>query len=327
MHAAFGEMKLQKPLAIPITFPVPFMVGSMNLYLFLAEPLTLLDTGPKTEAARQAIEKTLEANGSAFRDLKRIIITHGHVDHFGLARELVQKSGAQVYIHPHDLPKVRPGYNFIQEKLPLLKEAGVPEERLSELEGWSQMAEQFLDPLDDVRLLQDGETIPFDSFSLNVVHCPGHSQGHICLYAETEGALFAGDHILKHITPNPAIEPSPGAPEQRSLSLIQYLASLEKVERLNPKIVFPAHGPAIDSPRKRIQETTQHHLRRKERLYRLLNGQGSTAYDLGCKLFGQPKEMDIYLIVSEVLAHLDLLLRDERAWAQKRDGAIYYSAP
>ncbi len=315
----------QEPLAIPITFPLPFMVGSMNLYFFRAEPLTLLDTGPKTNPARKAIEKTLEAHGLRSRDLKRIIITHGHVDHFGLARELAQKSGAEIYIHPYDASKVRPGYSFIQEKLPLLQEAGVPEEKLKELEGWSKKAEGFLDPLDELHPLWENEEILFDSFSLKVIHCPGHSQGHICLYSERRGELFGGDHILNHITPNPTIEPSPEAPGRKSQSLMQYLHSLKKIERLSLRRVFPAHGSVIDSPSRRIKEIYQHHHRRKESLYRLLNGQGSTAYALGHKLFGPPKGMNIFLIVSEVLAHLDLLLHEKKVMAQKRDALVYYS--
>lgn len=316
----------QEPLAIPITFPVPFMVGSMNLYLFCAEPLTLLDTGPKTNPARKAIEQALEAQGYRARDLRRIIITHGHVDHFGLAGELAVESGAEIFIHPHDTAKVRPGYNFMQEKLPLLREAGVPEEGLRELDEWSKNAEELLDPLDEIHPLREGEEIPFDSFSLKVLHCPGHSQGHICLYHQGRGEIFAGDHILNHITPNPAIEPSPEAPDHRSQSLIQYLDSLKKIERLNPSRIFPAHGPVIDAPLKRIAEIYRHHARRKEKIHRVLNGQDATAYDLGCKLFGPPTEMDIFLIVSEILGHLDLLLQEKEVAAQTRDGVTYYAA-
>lgn len=323
---AFGRME-QKPLAVPITFPVPFMVRSMNLYLFLAEPLTLLDTGPKTDAARQAIRATLKAQGVSAGDLKRIIVSHGHVDHFGLARELAEASGAPVYIHPYDGYKALAGYSFIKEKLPLLQEAGVPEESLKELEGWSNKAEKLLDPLDEVRPLRENDQIAFDSFSLKVIHCPGHSQGHICLYNEERRELYGGDHILKDITPNPAIEPLPSRPGERSRSLIQYLDSLQKVDRIDPRLIFPAHGAVVDSPRKRIADIRRHHHRRKERLQRLLNGRGTTAYDLGERLFGPPKEMDIFLVVSEVLAHLDLLLEEKKAVAQTKGGVIYYAAP
>lgn len=315
----------EKARAVPITFPVPFVVESMNLYLFPAEPLTLLDTGPKTEPARQAVKKMLEANGYGVQDLKRIIITHGHIDHFGLARELARASGATIRIHPHDTPKVRPGYNFMEEKLHLLREAGVPEAKLKELDLWSRQAERLLEPLDEVLPLDEREEIPFDSFSLKVIHSPGHSQGHVCLYDKERNELYGGDHILKHITPNPAMEPLPSAPEKRSHSLIQYLGSLEKIDRLAATRIFPAHGPVIDSPHERIQEICRHHLRRKEKIQRLLNGRGSTAYDLAERLFGPPNEMDVFLIVSEVLAHLDLLLREKQAVSRESGGVIYYS--
>ena len=162
----------QEQLFIPITFPLPFVVGSMNIYLFPGEPLTLLDAGPKTEPARLEIAKTFEAHGFRHQDIKRIIISHGHVDHFGLARELAEKSGAEVYIHPCDAPKVRAGFQFFGTLLPLLQEAGVPKEGLKELEGWCTFADSMKEPVDNVQLLDDNTEIRFDSFSLKVIHCP-----------------------------------------------------------------------------------------------------------------------------------------------------------
>jgi glyoxylase-like metal-dependent hydrolase (beta-lactamase superfamily II) len=315
-----------QPLATSITFPVPFAVGSMNLYLFRADPPTLLDTGPKTEHAREAIRRALAAERLSVKDINRIVITHGHVDHFGLARELAEESGAKIYIHPYDVCKTERGYDFMAEKLPLLKEAGVPENQLRELAAWSRRTEALLDPLEEVHPLRENDLVAFDSFALEVLHCPGHSQGHICLYHRERGELFCGDHLLKHISPNPAVEPAPDAPERRSRSLVQYLDSLKKIERLNLKRALPAHGPAVESPQKRIAEIGRHHQRRKDRLLQLLDGQGSTAYELGKKLFGASKEMDVYLVVSEVLGHLDLLLGERHASAENRDGVIYYSA-
>lgn len=205
---------------IPITFALPFVVRSMNIYLFPEEPLTLLDTGPKTEPARQAVEKTLNDHGFRVQDLKRIIISHGHVDHFGLARELVDKSGAKVY----------------------------------------------------------------------------------------------------SITPNPAMEPVCGAPGNRNEALVQYLDSLKKIDELDAKRVFPAHGPVVDNPRERIAQIHAHHLKRKEKLRNVLTPQGSTVYELGQKLFGAGKEADIFLTVSEVFAHLDLLVQEGSAKLQKKMG-------
>lgn len=315
-----------EPRFIPITFELPFIITSMNVYLFPGKPLTLLDTGPKTDIARGAIEKTLQSIGCRSEQLQRIILTHGHVDHFGLGRELVAKSGAEVYVHPCDAPKVLPGYQFFGRLLPMLREAGVPEENLTELEAWCTFADSIKEPFDNVQLLDEDMEIPFESFSLKVIHCPGHSQGHICLYHEESGDLFGGDHILRHITPNPAMEGLCGAPEKRNQALVQYLDSLKKIERLNVKRILPAHGPVIDSPRERIEQIYRHHLRRKEKLFGLLTREGSTAYELARKLFGTSKEADIFLTVSEVLAHLDLLLEEKEARAEKENGIIRYFA-
>ncbi len=317
---------IRDQIFIPITFDLPFVVGNMNIYLFPGEPLTLLDTGPKTEPARHAIEKTFEEHGLRIEQIKRIVISHGHVDHFGLARELAEKSGAEIFIHPCDAPKVQRGYHFYGELSPFLREAGVPEEHLGELEGWCTFADSIKEPLENVQLLEDEAAIPFETFSLRVIHCPGHAQGHIALYHEASGDLFGGDHILRNITPNPAMERSCKEPEKRNQALVQYLASVKKIEQLHVKRILGAHGPAVENPQERIEQIYRHHLRRKEKLLGLLNGKGATAYELGKKLFGTAKEADIFLTVSEVFAHLDLLLEENRARAEKNNGVFRYFA-
>lgn len=90
--------------------------------------------------------------------------------------------------------------------------------------------------------------------------------------------------------------------------------------------MLPAHGAVIDSPRERIQQIYRHHARRKEKLFGLMTREGSTAYELAQKLFGKAKEADIFLTVSEVLAHLDLLLKEQKARAEKKNGKIRYFA-
>lgn len=311
---------------IPITFELPFEVSSMNIYLFPGPPLTLLDTGPKTDAARQAIEKALQSIGCRTEDIQRIILTHGHVDHFGLGRELVAKSGADVYVHPCDAFKVLPDHTFFGGMLPLLREAGVPQDRLPELEVWCTFADSLKEPFDRVNSIDEGMEIQFESFSMKVIHTPGHSQGHIVAFDEETGDLFAGDHILFYITPNPAMEASCGAPKKRNQGLVQYLDSLRKIEQLPVKRILPAHGPVIDSPRERIEQIYRHHARRKDKLFGLLTREGNSAYELAQKLFGTVKEADIFLTVSEVLAHLDLLLDEQKARTEEKNGIIRYFA-
>jgi len=101
----------------PISIPTPFPVGPVNAYLLPEEPVTLVDTGPKTAAARAALEQGLAAAGVPLRAVRRIILTHGHTDHFGLAATLVAETGATVYAHPDDTPKFTGERAFVDHLL------------------------------------------------------------------------------------------------------------------------------------------------------------------------------------------------------------------
>lgn len=85
-----------------ITVPSPFAVGPTNTYLIIDEPITLIDTGPATREAKEYLNKSLADLGYTVKDIERIILTHAHLDHFGLARWISDISGAQVYIHEDD---------------------------------------------------------------------------------------------------------------------------------------------------------------------------------------------------------------------------------
>src|ERR1700730_1129489 len=87
-----------------LSLPTPFPVGPVNAYLIEGDPLTLIDTGPKADVSRQALETALASLGYRVEDLRRVIITHHHVDHCGLAAEIVRRSGAALWTHPYNVP-------------------------------------------------------------------------------------------------------------------------------------------------------------------------------------------------------------------------------
>ena len=87
-----------------LSLPTPFPVGPVNVYLAEGEPLTLIDTGPKDVLTRAALEAGLAEHGCRVEDLRRVILTHHHVDHIGLTAEIVARSGAEVLTHPYNLP-------------------------------------------------------------------------------------------------------------------------------------------------------------------------------------------------------------------------------
>ena len=79
-----------------LAIPTPFQVGRVNAYLIEDDPLTLIDSGPNSGKALDELEQALAAHGHAIEDVELLVITHQHIDHFGLASILARRSGAEV---------------------------------------------------------------------------------------------------------------------------------------------------------------------------------------------------------------------------------------
>ena len=114
---------------IPISVPTPFYVGPVNVYLIAEEPLTIIDTGPKTKEAIQALRAGLRAAGFLVSDIRRIVLTHAHEDHCGLARAVRDEAkNAEVLVHEWETGHRHSRLEY-EEHRQLLVRAGVPKDR------------------------------------------------------------------------------------------------------------------------------------------------------------------------------------------------------
>jgi len=191
-----------------ISVPKPFYVRPVNVYLIEEDPLTLIDAGPRDDASLEALRSGLNQLGYKLSDIKRIIISHAHADHYGLARVIVEESGAIAYIHEWDAPAVS-GDTDYRAYRELLTASGVPREAIDRMEVGYVKFQGFAYPLDHVETLTDNDEVLFEHESLTVVHTPGHTPGSICLVRTSNRLVFASDTVLKTITPNPVLSPDP----------------------------------------------------------------------------------------------------------------------
>jgi glyoxylase-like metal-dependent hydrolase (beta-lactamase superfamily II) len=311
-----------------VEIPTPFGVGPVNCYLFSGSGLTILDPGPATDTASETLRTSIEQLGYELTDIERILITHPHMDHFGLARELADTSGAQVIAHEDAVPHLKdPIAYFEQEQAfftPYLRSMGLPAQVVETVMELPEPYSRFQEPTAVDYELTDGDSIDV-GVKLEAVHTPGHSPGAVCFLALSEGVAFTGDHVLADITPNPLLTLSPGQQNERTRSLPQYLTSLRKLRSYDVGIGYGGHGDTMPDLTERITETIDHHQERKENIANLLEThQPTTAYHLVQEMFPDLPATEMFPGMSEIIGHLDLLEDEGRVQTSTTDGIDYY---
>src|SRR5262252_6949893 len=305
---------------VPISLPTPFYIGAVNVYLIKEDPITIIDTGPKTREAVDALRAGLRQAGLTTSDIRRIVLTHAHEDHCGLARSLRDEAkDAQVFVHDWERGH-RAARLEHEENLRLLERAGVPENEIQAMRQLYEEVRQYADSLDDdhCHALADGNELEFDAGALRVVHTPGHTPGSCSFLREADRTIIAGDCVLKRITPNPVIAPDPVNPARRFQSLAEYLVSLARVRSFAPTLVFGGHGEPVHD----FEELFNRYLKlireRQANAISMLPQSGATAWEVSRAMFPDTGDVHRFLAVSEAVAHLDYAESDGKIGVEMR---------
>lgn len=308
-----------------IALPIPFPMKTTNVFLIDEPPRTLVDTGIKTDASFEALQKALGHLGFSISSIERILITHGHIDHYGQARRISSLSGAPIYIHPKEYGKIRSIIHSFGSLRSILLRNGVPETLVHQAIRFIGSAQRMADSLDEAFFLEEGDSIPFASMTWKTIHCPGHSSGLVCFHWPERKTLFTGDHLLKEITPNPVLNVPDGRSPLRHTGLKEYLCSLRKIEDLEVHLLLPGHGEEVYDSRGLIRKILVHHQRRTERVLFILSRGEKTPYDIAMDLFPGVPPFEIFLGVSEAVGHLEILREEGRVRVREKDKMDYYS--
>lgn len=314
-----------------ILCPIPFALKTVNCYYLSDTVPTLIDTGVDSGSNLEAIDSVIREAGGSLADLKRIILTHAHTDHLGLAGRLSDISRADIYIHRLDEPKVishnpTKSDNYMRRFCDFLLSAGIPDAMANDMRDiFIRRLDELVSPIHRLNLLSGGETFEFDDFQLQVIHTPGHTAGSICLYNQSTGDLLSGDTLLKKITPNPVAEIRPPETDPDYRSIPRYLTSLDNIAQSAVDRVLPGHGSAFCDIKDRIAALKVHIDHRKRLVVRLMRDSrqkepgGLTLYRLACKMFPQLKGLEVFLGLSEAYAYFQLLESEGKVetWKEK----------
>ncbi|HZL47822.1 MAG TPA: MBL fold metallo-hydrolase [Solirubrobacteraceae bacterium] len=340
-----------------LAIPTPFQVGRVNAYLIEDSPLTLIDSGPNSGKALDELEQALAARGHAIEDIELLVITHQHIDHFGLASILARRSGAEVAALDALTPYLRDfsaaaelDDRFAQQTM---LTHGIPADVVTALRAVSASFRGWGSAVDVTRPLRDGEELRLRDRTLRVLHRPGHSPSDTVFLDDRSvgdgpvagggpvvgdgpvelgqgSILLAADHLIKHISSNPLLaRPLDAGPDfsgPRPRALVDYIASMRLTRAMEISLVLPGHGEPIADHVALIDRRLHLHDRRAEKIHKLIAVQPRTAHEIALELWGNIAVTQAYLTLSEVLGHVDLLLADDRVSEQESDGVVRFAA-
>ena len=310
--------------------PIPGSLRHINVWVLDdGEGMTLVDTGLNIPDCRAAWEALFEGP-LAGRQVTRIVVTHFHPDHLGLAGWLAERFGAPLWMTRGEWLFARMLAADIRDAPPreavaYWRAAGWSEERIAaeQQKGWGRFAAMMSPvPVSFVRF-GDGDALKIGERTWRVVVGSGHSPEHGCLWDETGGLLIAGDQVLPRITSNVSLSLS----EPEGDPLGDWLASIERLRSLpDDLLVLPSHGEPFTGLHARLDALAHGHRDRLDALHRRL-ADPARAVDCFATLFARRIEDNMLgLATGEAMAHLRRLEVEGRAEREVRSGVFWYRA-
>lgn len=287
---------------IEIKLPFP-QTPSINLYLIMGDTMTLIDSGLGYGVSKRAVSKYLQKIGLALENLSLVINTHEHPEHIGGNFEL-KSANEKLRIAAHEIAVE--AFKYYTEISPAWYEGADEVVRKELLDSIESFKNQFLAlPSLGAEKVRDGDILDLGGFKLEILHTPGHSQGHICLLERDKKILFSGDNVLGSGTPY--IGTRRASPIKGNMT--DFINSLRKLLGVDADLLLPSHGDMSRDVRGRIEDTMNRKLARENDVLRSLERGAKRPAEITREVYGS-KFVDF--LKGSVIAYLEKLEREEK---------------
>ena len=312
--------------------PVPLPgnpLKELNSYVIRGEGNhnLLIDTGFRLEACRKALLDGLKSLGISVEDTD-ILLTHLHVDHTGLAPDLICP-GNRVYIGEADRWFMNDVDTVHVQRVERLQRHGISQALIEEMLACTPSRTMAADTsFHGYTCLREGDVIKAGRYVLKAIATPGHTPGQMCFAVEGTGAMILADHVLFDITPN--ITDWKDLPD----ALGAYLESPDKIDKYDVTIPLPGHRKPGDF-HGRVRALKEHHSRRLEECRQVISRLGQARlYDIAGNMTWKIRSADWdsfppaqrWFALGECLSHIDHLKRTGQITEHQKDGAVWYEA-
>lgn len=312
-----------------IELPTPFAIGSVNAYLFIDPEPVLVDTGVNSDESWQALEAALADHNLGISDLKRVVITHAHVDHFGAAARLAANSQADIYIAEVGVEWLLDPFRKWQNRISFYKDyflgpTGLPAVAVESVINYMTFAATTSEAVapDRLQTFAIGDYLPLGNSLWEVYHMPGHASHQTCFY-QPESEQFISADMLLHKAPTPIVEAPPDG-RQRLPALPIFLESLDIVAALAIKTAYPGHGPLITNHRQLIDTQRERIHRRKEETLALVQQGHKTVAELVDIMYAHYPVNARFAGLWMLVGYLDLLKAEQAVTEETVDGVWHY---